>query len=275
MMKKLQLTSTIILLSASVLSGCGGASGADSAAPEEPSAAVTASEQEGEPVSETETAVTRALEDTTTDADPAADDAAGKTSGGIDAADVYSAFSKIVSDSDPKQWDGFALIDLDGDGVDELFATCIEGEREDESMQPYMIVGHDNNGTVINDELQDGVAGVGGYRGMLYYLEGKGLLHESMTYAPYGVPADSVYVLKDGRIEICDQGDFSVESASDTDDGSWDPMEHGTYTWNGETVTEEEYYGKLNEATQNTEGLPLSEIDWKTKEEILKDLESR
>ncbi len=189
-------------------------------------------------------------------------------------AGIYGKYLTIVSEADPKKWDGFALIDLDGDGVKELFATCIDGEREDESIQPYMIVGQNNGETVINDELQDGVAGAGGYRGTLYCLEGKGLLHESMTYAPFGVPADAIYVLKNGKIEISDQGEFSVEVGDGSEDEDWDPFENGSWTWNGENVTEEEYYKKVKDATGDTEGISMSEIEWKSKDDIQNELKA-
>ena len=186
--------------------------------------------------------------------------------------DIYKKYYDIVSESDQKKWDSFALIDLDGDGIYELFATCIKGEREDESIQPYMIVGHNNDETVINDELQDGVAGAGGYRGTLYYFEGKGILHESMTFAPFGLPADTIYVLNNGKLEISDQGEFSVDSYNDEEDEEWDPLEHGSWAWNEQTVTEGEYNEKLKEATRAMEGFPVSEIEWKDKDVILKEL---
>ena len=186
--------------------------------------------------------------------------------------DIYRKYQDIVSESDQKKWDGFALIDLDDDGVCELFATCINGEREDESMQPYMIVGHNNDEPVINDELQDGVAGAGGYRGTLYYLEGKGILHESMTFAPFGLPADNIYVLNNGKLEISDQGEFSIDSYNGQEDEEWDPLEHGSWNWNGQTVTEEEYKEKIKEATRATEGFPVCEIEWKDRDTIQKEL---
>ncbi len=185
---------------------------------------------------------------------------------------VYDDYCSIVSNADPKKWDGFELIDLDGDGVCELFATCIDGERFDEGIQPYMIAGYNNSGTVVNDDLQDGVAGAGGYRGTLYYLEGKGLLHESMTYAPFGIPADTVYVLNDGKIEVSDQGSFSLDSYENSEEEGWDPLDHGSWIWNEKTVTEEDYKENLRKATENTTGLPLSEIKWKNKDTILEEL---
>ena len=175
---------------------------------------------------------------------------------------VYRRFLDIVDDADPNKWDGFALIDLDGDGIFELFATCIDGEREDPGIQPYMIVGHNEDDVIKNDELSDGVAGAGGYRGSLYYLEGKGKLHESMFFAPLGEPADRVFSLKDGEIVETGVGEFIADRTSDMSEDGWDPLEHGKWRWNDKTVTEDEYKNSLREATDNTRGKPLSEIDW-------------
>ncbi len=250
MRKRLLLLSAIFVLNALLLFGCGRSGPAGEAAGGAP-------EEQTNSGSDTETDESDAGEDAEADA----------------AGNKNQDFADFVSGADPKEWDGFALIDLDGDGTDEFFATCLEGEREDPSIQPYLIVGHDQNGkVVINEALQDGIAGAGGYRGTLYYLEGMGLLHESMTFAPFGSPADTVYALRDGTIEISDSGEFSVDDFDESEEEGWDPLEHGSWTWNGESVTEEEYYGKLKEATNDTEGLPLCEIEWKNKDTILASL---
>ena len=187
---------------------------------------------------------------------------------------IYRRFYDIVADADPMAWDRFNLIDLDGDGVFELFATCIDGEREDPGIQPYMIVGHKDEEVIKNDELYDGVAGAGGYRGALYYLEGKGKLHESMLFAPLGEPSDRVYTLKDGEIVDTDMGEFVADRTSDMSADDWDLYENGKWHWNGKTVTEDEYKNKLREATDNMQGKPLAEIDWMSRERLQKKLQS-
>lgn len=186
---------------------------------------------------------------------------------------IYREFYDIVSDADKMEWDGFRLIDLDGDGIYELFATRIDGEREDPGIQPYMIVGHKDGETVKNDELSDGVAGAGGYRGSLYYLEGKGILHESMFFAPLGEPADRVYSLKDGEIVETDTGDFSADRSADMYADDWDLFANGEWRWNGKTVTEDEYKDSLRKATDNTTGRMLCEIDWMSREQALDKLQ--
>lgn len=187
---------------------------------------------------------------------------------------IYRKFFDIVSDADKMEWDGFRLIDLDDDRIYELFATCIDGEREDPGIQPYMIVGHKDGETVISDELSDGVAGAGGYRGTLYYLEGRGILHESMYFAPLEEPADRVYSLKDGEIVETDMGEFTADRTADAYDDDWDLFENGEWRWNGKIVTEDEYKDSLREATYNMVGEPLSEIDWISREQMLDDLQS-
>lgn len=186
---------------------------------------------------------------------------------------IYRKFLDIVTGADQAKWDRFALIDLDGDGVFELFATCIDGEREDPGIQPYMIVGHKEEDVIKNDELFDGVAGAGGYRGSLYYLEGKGKLHESMVFAPLGEPADRVYLLKDGEITETDMGEFEADRTTDISGDDWDLYEHGEWHWNGRTVTEDEYKNSLREATDNTQGKPLSEAGWLSSKRVAKKLQ--
>ncbi len=185
---------------------------------------------------------------------------------------IYGDILDLVLDLDAKRWDGFSLIDLDDDGIFELFATCINGDREDPGIQPYMIASHNDKGVVVNDELQDGVAGAGGYRGTLYYLEGLGILHESAVYAPLGVPADTVYVMEDGRISMTDSGYFTADPESDPYADDFDPLEHGEWKWNEKTVTEDEYKKNLRDAIDNTEGKPLCEINWKNRAALLKKL---
>ncbi len=182
---------------------------------------------------------------------------------------IYDDYYEIVSNADSSKWDGFQLLDLDGDGMPELFATCIDGERVDPGMQPYMIVGHYGNDIFINDELADGAAGAGGYRGQLYCLKGVGMLHDSAVYAPLGEPSDTVYVLDQGKIKYKVSGSFEADTDSAPDGDDWDLFEHGSWKWDGLTVTEDEYKKKLREATDNTMGFPMCEIDYMDKESML------
>ena len=191
-----------------------------------------------------------------------------------DAEKIYQEFCDVLSVADPVKWDRFKLIDLDGDGVFELFATCIDGRREDPGIQPYVIIGHNDAGLVLNDELYDVVAGAGGYRGILSYLEGKGKLHESMVFAPFGEPADRVYSLKDGKIEETGFGEFTADRSVDMTGDDWDLFKNGDWTWNGRTVTEEEYNKNLKEATDHAEGKALCETDWQNKDAVLAELKS-
>ncbi|MBE5860094.1 MAG: hypothetical protein E7301_08230 [Butyrivibrio sp.] len=187
---------------------------------------------------------------------------------------IYSQYRSIVEQASSTEWDSFQLIDLDADGTPELFATCTDESRPDPGMQPYMIVGHNANGIVKNDEFADGVASAGGYRGTLYYIPGTGKLLDSAVNAPLGVPSDTIYEMKDGKIDYTVYGGFEVtEYPEDDNYDDWDPMEHGEWRWMDETVTEEEYKSKFAEATDNTHGVAMSEIDYMDKDSMLKELE--
>ena len=188
---------------------------------------------------------------------------------------IYREYSKIVEAAQPTEWDGFQLIDLDGDGTPELFATCTNEQRPDPGMQPYMIVGHNAEGIVVNDELADGVASAGGYRGTLYYLEGVGKLHDSAAYAPLHEPSDTIYALKDGKIDVEVYGGFEVDRDADLPEGDFDILEYGNWSWDNQEVTQDEYAQKLREATDNTVGKEMYNIEYMDKESMLKELESR
>jgi hypothetical protein len=187
---------------------------------------------------------------------------------------IYEEYRTIVDQTEPSEWDRFQLIDLDADGQPELFATCTDENRPDAGMQPYMIVGYNQQGIVMNDEFADGVASAGGYRGTLYYLPGTGKLLDSAVYAPLGLPSDTIYEMKDGAITYTEYGGFNVtEYPDDTADENWDPMEHGEWEWMDETVSEDEYKQKFLAATENTTGKAMNEIDYMDKESMLKELE--
>ena len=261
-MRKKVLMGLISLAACAALAGCGTSAKEKKAE----TGSVEANTSESEAAQSAETGLT---EET---AQPSEKES--KTEEGAADTEIYRAFYDIVSDADPGEWDGFQLIDLDGDGIFELFATCIDGEREDPGIQPYMIVGHNDEGVVVNDQLYDGVAGAGGYRGSLYFLEGTGKLHESMAYAPFGVPSDRVYLIMDGEITETDMGEFAVDTEAAPESDDWDPFENGQWLWNGSPVTEDDYENSLKEATDNMDGKALSEMDWMGKDGALEQLQS-
>lgn len=186
-------------------------------------------------------------------------------------ADIYKEFFDYVSGADSSEWDGFKLIDLDGDGVYELFAYNSNGYSDDPGMTPYLVLGHNDDGIVINDFLADGVAGAGGYRGSLYCLEGHGKIHDSAVYAPYGEPADTIYTLEDGELITSDQGYFLVDRTVEMSDDQ-DIFENGDWRWNDHIVSEEEYEKNLEKATDYTDGYALYDINWVDKKTIKTEL---
>ena len=66
-------------------------------------------------------------------------------------------------------WDSFQLVELDGDDYPELVATHADSQtRVYGGMQCYLIVDFHDDVLVIN-EIADGVASAGGYRGEKYF----------------------------------------------------------------------------------------------------------
>ncbi len=233
--------------------------------------------EENEAVSENEN-VEAQIDTENTDTSEAADDGDKTKSGNT----LYDEYIDVINNYKNEDWeikfDKFALIDLDGDEVPELFAT---GAYADEDymggMQPYLIVGHNEKGDVINDILADGVAGAGGYRGTLYYLPGLGKIHDSAVYAPFGSPSDTIYIMKDGKIDTLVSGYFEVDAGNlpeDIDD-DFDILDYGQWYWDGVPVDEGEYKKHFVEVIENTHGTALCDIDYMGKNEILKVLEEK
>ncbi len=206
------------------------------------------------------------------------DESADSNSGGT----IYDEYIDIVNNYKNEEWeikfDKFALINLDDDEIPELFAT---GEYVDDSimggMQPYLIVGHNESGAVVNDIMADGVAGAGGYRGTLYYLPGLGKLHDSAVYAPFGAPSDTIYLMKDGKIDPLVYGDFEVdvEKLPENMGENDDILNYGQWYWDGVPMDEAEYKKQFVAAIENTHGVAVCDIDYMSKDEIIKLLEEQ
>ena len=165
-------------------------------------------------------------------------------------------------------WDSFQLVELDGDDYPELVATHADSQtRVDGGMQCYLIVDFCDNALVIN-EIADGVASAGGYRGEKYFIPEKGIIYDRAMWAPYGTPSDSVYEMEDGTVKEKDYGYF----APDVDSEYPDNLENGIWYWNEKVVTEEEYNDNLNAATDNLSGKAFCEIYYLDKDSIISEL---
>lgn len=168
-------------------------------------------------------------------------------------------------------WDSFQLVELDGDDYPELVATHADSQtRIDGGMQCYLIVDFCENSLVIN-EIADGVASAGGYRGEKYYIPKKGIIYDRAMWAPYGTQSDSVYEMEEGKIKEKDYGYF----APDVDSEYPDNLEKGIWYWNEKVVTEEEYNDNLNAATDNLSGKAFCKTYYLDKDSILSELSRR
>ena len=124
-------------------------------------------------------------------------------------------------------------------------------------------------GAEVNEDLRDGVASAGGYRGDLYYVPQNGILYERTYNAPANNPGDYIYLLDDGRLSLYATGRTEIT------DGYTGPddKEHLTWFWNDTEVTAEEYEKKLNEETMNLSGDALATLFYVDKESMLSRLE--
>lgn len=167
-------------------------------------------------------------------------------------------------------WDSFQLIDLDGDNSDELIVTDRSEDRQDAGMNYFLIVDW-YDGEIVITELADGVASAGGYRGTKYYLPGMGKIYDISMSAPYGCPGFSAYEFSNGSYEYSLGGYLEPNPEFDYPD-NWD---NGTWHWNNEEVSEEEYYELEAEYTDNYSGIALEDIDYVDEESMLSILKTK
>ena len=171
------------------------------------------------------------------------------------------------------EWNNFQLVDMDEDGVPELFITCKNAALE--GIQMYRIVYYSENGLEVY-EAQDGVASAGGYRGTIYYLHGTRKLHHYSFDAPYNLPYDWVYSLQDGKEVTVGEGGFYLDYDLLPEDYDYDKIyDYGEWKWNDEVVSEDKFNEYFREAVEDIAGTALNSIDCQTKESILNYLKSK
>lgn len=225
-------------------------------------------------------AATEVKTDTTSEAATEAEDVNKDTEEGDNAPAAYkNAFMNFVSDpssydwkkvGNPDQvfnWDSFQLIEIDEDEEPELIVTSFSDFGTTDGLQHYLILDNTDEGLMIN-ELTDGVASAGGYRGTLYYIPNKSVIYDISMSAPYGAPVFTLYKSENGKIELEDSACFNPEPGEGED-----PMENGSWYWGNEVVTQEEYESKLDEATESQSGIALNQIDYMDKDSIISELE--
>ena len=178
---------------------------------------------------------------------------------------LYEQYYDIISSLDDK-WDQFMLVYFDGDDLPEVFVSSSELDMND--LKEYLLIARSRAGAEVNDDLRDGVAGAGGYRGDLYYVPQKGILYENTYSAPCNNPSDYIYLLDDGRLTLYASGRTEV---MDDYEGP-DDIDHMTWFWNDKEITPEEYEKKLNEETMNLSGDALSSLSYVDRESILNKL---
>ncbi len=191
---------------------------------------------------------------------------------------LYGDYLTVVQESTDVEWDGFALIDLDLDGTNDLVCTCTNYENESMmlyNLQPYMIVFTGLSGLEKYEDLRDGVASAGGYRGNLYYISGSRMVYDYASYAPYGEPSDSVMLLENGEKTVVGSGYFEVNQAELPSEGGFDILDYGDWKWNQEIVTKEQYEQNLDAVLGDYERIPLCELDYLDRDSMIEVLSSK
>ena len=190
----------------------------------------------------------------------------------------YEEYLSVINETTDVEWDGFTLVDLDGDGADDLVCTCTNEQNDSWimfSLQPYMIVFGGAEGIEKYDGLEDGVASAGGYRGNLYYLSGTRMIYDCAVYAPYGAPQDTIFLLENGQMSEAGQGYFLVNEDEIPTEGSVDILEYGEWKWNGEMVAKEQYEQNMNQLLGDHEKILLSGLDYLDRDAMTEALSSK
>ena len=258
-MKKFSIAPGVLMLSAAlVMTGC---SGAD-----------TGKEKEKEKPAETEVTEEEEEEATPTEApeeeniiviDEEDDD---EDEENLDF--LYEQYYEIISDLDPK-WNQFQFINLDDDDYPEIFITC--DELNANGLREYMLITHSNAGAELIDGLEDGVAGAGGYRGILSYVAGMGIVYENYSNAPYNNPGANVYLLDNGHLNLYASGYTEVLDGYEGPDDA----EHMSWFWNNEEVTAAEYQEALEEETVYGTGIDFEAVVCMERDTMLERLEDQ
>ena len=179
---------------------------------------------------------------------------------------LYEQYYDIVSGLDEK-WDQFMFVYFDQDNFPDIVVSSTQPGLND--LNEYMIITHSNAGAEVNEDLRDGVASAGGYRGTLYYVPQMGILYERTNYAPANNPGDNVYLPDNGHLTLYATGRTEVlDGYTGPDD-----IEHMTWYWNDVEVTPDEYEEKLKAETNNLSGDALSSLFYVDRESMLNRLE--
>ena len=180
---------------------------------------------------------------------------------------LYEQYYDIVSGLDEK-WDQFMFVYFDQDNFPDIVVSSTQPGLND--LNEYMIITHSNAGAEVNEDLRDGVASAGGYRGTLYYVPQMGILYERTNYAPANNPGDNVYLPDNGHLTLYATGRTEVlDGYTGPDD-----IEHMTWYWNDVEVTPDEYEEKLKAETNNLSGDALSSLFYVDRESMLNRLEN-
>lgn len=181
--------------------------------------------------------------------------------------DPYSyEWEKIGNPEQVFNWDGYQLIELDGDDSPEMIVTSLNECSPTDGLQHYLVLDNTDSGLVIN-EMADGVASAGGYRGTLYYLPGSAVIYDMSVSAPYGAPGFTLYKAENGKINYVESGYFNPDHEAGAD-----AMDQGEWYWGSDVVTQEEYDSKVDELSESQSGIAFNEIQYMDKDSMMKEL---
>jgi hypothetical protein len=169
--------------------------------------------------------------------------------------DAYKAYSNWLAKEAPKQYKKYTLVKLDGDKVPELI-----GYYSDEGMDYYIVCAYDGK-NVVTQEVQEGVASVGGFRGSLLYMPKKGKIWSNSISAGTGAEYDAVYVLKNGKFKSAASGssEYGLNGKKQ-------------YIWNDKRVSKKNYNKNLKKSFNTSKGKTFTSLKYISKSNMKKKL---
>ncbi len=164
------------------------------------------------------------------------------------------AYRSWLNKKAPSKYKEFALVKLDKDSVPELV-----GHYQKNGMDHYVICGYDGR-KVVTKRLSDGVAPVGGYRGVWMYMPKKGKLLHEYIYGGTGSECDEVYHFKKGKLKLVTTGSKEYQCGKKI------------CAWGGKKTGKGNYERKLKKAFNTSKGKVFYDLKYISRTKMKKKL---
>ena len=180
---------------------------------------------------------------------------------------AYKAYYKWIKSDEAKaddyanhRFNKFKLLDLDNDKIPELIA--LYEDRNNTDINNYAICTYD--GKKVNSlKVSEGVAGAGGFRGVVTYIPKKGKIAACTSWAPSGSSYDTYYKIKKGKIIKTNELSMTRE---------FYPKATETYKINSKTVSKSKYNKTEKKIYASKKAAYFEKLKYISKKKMLKKL---